>query len=137
MQLDRTGCGLASVAALAGVSYKASKRTASRLGISATDRRLWSGTDHVRRLLKRYHVHAYAGERPFVSWPALPDLALLAIKWRRDKGRACWHWVVFVRELGKTYVLDSKKSLKRHVRTDFHRMKPKWFIRVARSTSRL
>ena len=137
VQLDRTGCGLASVAALAGVSYKASKRAARRLGIFATDCRLWSGTDYIRRLLKPYRVHAYPEEIPFVSWSTLPDLALLAIKWHRDKGRVCWHWVVFVREPDRTYVLDSQKSLKRHMRTDFHRMKPKWFIPVRRKASRV
>jgi len=37
VQLEPTGCGIASVAALAGVSYTAAKRVANRMGISATD----------------------------------------------------------------------------------------------------
>jgi hypothetical protein len=60
----------------------------------------------------------------------LPARALLAIKWHREKGRPYWHWVVFVRERGRAYVLDSGVALKRHVRTDFGRMKPKWFLAV-------
>lgn len=130
VQLERTGCGIASVAALAGVSYRQARRAANRLGIFAEDSRLWSETQHVRTLLKRYRINLSGRETPFVSWSALPDLALLAIKWHREGGRACWHWVVFVREPDGAYVLDSKRALKVHVRTDFGRMRPKWSIRV-------
>lgn len=130
MQLERTGCGIASVAALAGVTYKAVQRSARRLGIVATDRRLWSGTEHVRRLLERYGLRARSRETPFVSWSALPDRALLAIKWHQQRGRPAWHWVVFVRERGHAVVLDPAASLKRRARTDFGRIKPKWFIGV-------
>lgn len=136
VQLERTGCGIASVAALAGVSYKTAQRSAQGLGIDASDARLWSVTGHVRRLLKRYRMRAQSGETPFVSWSALPPRALLAIKWHRDRGRAYWHWVVFVREHGRAVVLDSGASLKRHARTDFWRMKPKWFITVTKPAQR-
>jgi hypothetical protein len=60
----------------------------------------------------------------------LPDRALLAIKWHPQQGRPAWHWVVFVRERGQAVVLDSAVSLKRRARTDFGRIKPKWFIGV-------
>jgi hypothetical protein len=130
IQLERTGCGIASVAALAGVSYSAAKQVANQMGIYATDRRLWSKTTHVHRLLKHYRLHASSRPMPFVSWDALPDRALIAIKWHRMRGRAFWHWVVFVRDAGGAYVLDSKKILKRHVRKDFWRMKPRWFVEV-------
>jgi hypothetical protein len=40
VQRERTGCGMASVAALAGVSDEAARRTAGRWGIVAGDRRL-------------------------------------------------------------------------------------------------
>ena len=54
VQLEPTGCGIASVAALAGVSYRQAQRVANQLGIFAGDSRLWSETHHVRRLLKEY-----------------------------------------------------------------------------------
>jgi len=134
IQLERTGCGIAAVAAIAGVSYRQAQRTANRLGIFATDRRLWSETAHVRRLLQNYRLRPASIERPFRSWSSLPDLALLAIKWHREQGRQCWHWVVFVRDHDGERVLDSKQSLKHHVRTDFGRMKPKWYMAVAKKT---
>ncbi|MFO0701739.1 MAG: hypothetical protein U0236_21170 [Nitrospira sp.] len=130
IQLERTGCGIASVAALTGVSYTAAKQVANRMGIRATDSRLWSETTHVRRLLKQYRLRTSTRELPFASWDALPDRALLAIKWHRVKDRAFWHWAVFVRDASGLYVLDSKRTLKHHMRRDFWRMKPKWFIEI-------
>jgi hypothetical protein len=130
IQEERTGCGIASAAAIAGVSYAAAKKAAHALGIAASDPRLWSDTAHVRRLLRHFGFKTGARERPFRTWDALPDLALLAIKWHRERGVPFWHWVVFVREGGKAYVLDSKRGLRSNRRTDFGRMKPKWFIPV-------
>ena len=86
VQLERTGCGIASVAALAGVSYRQAQCVANRLGIFADDPRLWSETGHVRRLLKEYGIRSASTEVPFTSWEALPDLALLAIKWHKERG---------------------------------------------------
>ena len=130
IQAERTGCGIASVAAVAGVSYARAKTVAASIGISAKDERLWSDTTHVRRLLARFGLRVDPSTRPFRSWETLPDCALLAIKWHMEEARAIWHWVVFVREKGRSHVLDSKKSLRRHVRTDFWRMKPKWSLTV-------
>jgi len=130
VQNERTGCGIASVAALAGVSYARAKAEANKLGIFAEDPRLWSHTGHVRTLLTRFGMSASRREQKFVSWKQLPDLALLAIKWHRERGKPLWHWVVFVREDELSYVLDSKKALTKHKRTDFGKMKPKWFIEV-------
>lgn len=132
IQGEPTGCGIASVAAIAGVSYSNARIAAAALGIRASDETLWSQTAPVRRLLRHFGWAARNAETPFRSWNALPDLALLAIKWHRVRGKAYWHWVVFVREGDCAYVLDSKRSLRRHTRTDFGRIKPKWHIRVAR-----
>src|SRR5512139_999134 len=126
VQLERTGCGIAVVATMAGVPYRQAQRTANRLGIFAHDRRLWSETAHVRRLLREYRLRPASTEQPFRSWSRLPDLALLAIKWHCEYGQSCWHWVVFVRDGEGERVLDSNRSLTHHVRRDFGRMKPKW-----------
>jgi hypothetical protein len=131
VQLERTGCGIASVAVLAGVSYAQAKRVANRLGIFADDSKLWSETGYVRRLLKEFGIRSARLEVPFISWDALPDLALLAVKWRKKRGRLFWHWVVFWRGPRGPAVLDSKCALRRHVRIDFGRMRPKWFIPVS------
>lgn len=131
IQLEPTGCGIASVAAIAGVSYSHAKAVANSLGIFADDKELWSETAHVRKLLRYFGLRANSTEMPFRSWTELPNLALLSIKWHLEKGRPFWHWVVFARENSRSYVLDSKKGLRQQIRTDFGRIKPKWYIRVA------
>lgn len=130
IQQEKTGCGIASAAAIAGISYPKAKQLANSLGIYADDTRLWSETRSVRTVLKALGIRTEAKETSFKNWDSLPACALLAIKWHRENGKPYWHWVVFVREESKSYVLDSKKSLVTNVRTDFGRMKPKWYIRV-------
>lgn len=131
IQQEVTGCAIASTAALAGISYSAAKKLANSLGISASDSTLWSSTAHIRKLLKHYKITISPTETPFKNWRSLPNHALLAIKWHKEKGKAYWHWVVFVREDSGEYVLDSKKSLQQNRRIDFGRIKPKWFIAVS------
>ncbi len=118
---------------LAGVSYTRARTVAHSLGIVADDPRLWSDTAHVRALLRRFGVHASPGESAFTSWDTLPDLALLSIKWHLEKEIPYWHWVVFWRSPNGAVVLDPKKALRTHIRRDFGRMKPKWFIKIDRS----
>lgn len=132
IQEETTGCGIASAAAIAGVSYAAAKKAANGLGIFVEDARLWSDTAHMRRLLDYYGFRTVRKEIAFRSWSSLPDLALLAIKWHVERKQPFWHWVVFIRDTNGASVLDSKKSLRRHRRTDFGRMKPKWFIGIER-----
>ncbi len=130
IQEERTGCGIASAAAIAETTYERARRVAAGLGITAADERLWSDTGHVRRLLRHFGRRVAPSPAPFRSWRALPDCALLAIKWHRERGRPYWHWVVFVRESGQSSVLDSNRTLKHHRRSDFGRMQPKWFLSV-------
>lgn len=130
VQLERTGCGIASVAAIVGLSYQKTKAIANSLGIFAQDKSLWSETSYVRKLLSHFGIKTDSHEIPFRSWESIPDLALLSIKWHLEYGRPYWHWVVFVREGGQSYVLDSKKILRANLRTDFGRMKPKWYIPI-------
>ena len=71
---------------------------------------------NVCRHLRHYRHHVSSNPTPFASWETLPNQALLAIMWHRAKGKEFWHWVVFVRDSGEAYVLDSKKTLKHHGR---------------------
>ncbi|MBX3123385.1 MAG: hypothetical protein KF854_09915, partial [Nitrospira sp.] len=54
VQEERTGCGIAAAAALAGVSYARAKAVAKSLGIVASDRKLWSETEYVRGLVAQF-----------------------------------------------------------------------------------
>jgi hypothetical protein len=130
VQKEATGCGIASSAAIAGVSYDEAKKIANGMGIYAEDHSLWSSPQYVRDLLAKFGIETDQREIPFENWESLPDCALISTKWHLEKGRPFWHWAVFVREGNEQYVLDSKKSLKRNIRKDLGRIKPKWYIKV-------
>jgi len=130
VQEDASGCAIASIAALTNQTYGRVKREAAQLGIAVNDSKLWSETAHVRRLLAHFGMSAGVKEERFVSWGLVPDRALLAIKWHMEKGGPAWHWVLFVRDESGAQVLDPKRGLRKNRRTDFGRMKPKWFIRL-------
>jgi hypothetical protein len=130
IQEEISGCGIAVSAAIAGISYQEAKKTANSIGIYAEDKSLWSDTECVLKLLSKLGIQTGAKEVPFENWRSLPDCALLSIKWHLQDNKPFWHWVVFVREGSFQYVLDSKKALKKNIRTDFGRIKPKWYIEV-------
>jgi len=111
IQEDSTGCGLASVATLVGVSYQHTKTVACKLGIKVQDPQLWSDTTYVRKLLAHYGLSASRKTTTFKSWEKLPPVALLAIKWHGKKNGAFWHWVVFWRGPQGPVVLDPKQAL--------------------------
>ncbi|OZG75025.1 hypothetical protein BTA51_01080 [Hahella sp. CCB-MM4] len=130
VQEETTGCAIASCAAIAGITYREAKAVANSLGIFAEDKSLWSATKPIRDLLMKLGYVTSPLEQPFLGWESLPDCALLAVKWHTVEDTPFWHWVVFRRENGREFVLDSKRALKTNVRTDFGRMNPKWFIAV-------
>jgi ABC-type bacteriocin/lantibiotic exporter with double-glycine peptidase domain len=130
IQEEKTGCGIASVANVLGLSYAELKQKANSIGIFADDDSLYSDTNYVRKLLHAYGVKASSVELPFESWEKLPNLALLSIKYHEEAGRPFWHWVVFKHHVNGACVLDSAVSLNGKCRTDFSTMKPKWFIEI-------
>lgn len=130
IQEEKTGCGIAASAVIAGVSYQQAKKVANHLGIYADYQALWSDTQYVRQILSHFGINTSHSETPFSTWESLPDQALLAIKWKLIQGTPYWHWVVFEREGTQCRVLDSNKRLKSNIRFDFNRMQPKWFIPI-------
>lgn len=130
IQEEATGCGIAAVAALAGMTYRQMQLMAASLGISAADPHLWSDTQYVCTMLQHLGFQASLVANPFTSWDALPPTALLAIKWHLERGRPFWHWVVYLRGPDGPEVLDSRKGLRSNRRKDFGRIRPKWFIAV-------
>ena len=130
IQEEKTGCGIASVANIAGLSYSEVKKTANSLGIFAEDKALFSDTLYIRRLLKYYGVETSEDEIPFKSWQSLPDCALLAVNHRKEDNFIFWHWVVFKRTKDFAIVQDSAVYLKNNDRTDFDSINPEWFIEI-------
>lgn len=130
IQKDKTGCGVACVAMIAGKNYEEVKLKANSLGIFTEDKKLWSETNYVRKLLKEYQISCAEVEEPFSEWAALPDIALLSIKYRIEHGKPLWHWTVFQRKNGISIVHDPAAYLKKNERADFENINPKWFIEI-------
>lgn len=130
VQEETTGCGIASVANVLGKTYSEIRKIATEMGIFASDKLLWSDTQYVRDMLSVSGVETSDDKIPFESWDMLPDLALLSIKYHQEAGKSFWHWVVFKRINGLSFVLDSASDLPSNIRTDFDKMAPKWFIEV-------
>lgn len=130
IQQETTGCAIASAAAIAKIEYEKAKTIANQIGIYAADICIWSETQPIRTLLKQLDIQTTPSESHFTRWDDLPDCALLALKWHLEHGKPHWHWAVFVRDENHCYVLDSNKRLKANIRTDFGRMRHKWFIEV-------
>ncbi len=101
------------------------------MGIYAADRSLWPEIHYVRHMLASAGVKISQRKVPFISWHALPDLALLSIKHHREDDTDFWHWVVFKRMNGQVFVLDSACYLPSNIRTEFDAMQLKWFIEVS------
>ncbi len=134
VQEEISGCGIASVANILGKTYSEMKAAANAMGIYAEDKALWSDTQYVRRMLSLAGVETSSDEIPFESWNALPDLALLSIKHYQEDGQNFWHWVVFKRVGGESFVLDSASYLQSNIRTNFNEMQPKWFSEVKQAS---
>ena len=131
IQEEETGCGIASVANIVGLSYSEVKSKANSIGIFAGDESLYSDTEYVRRLLHEYKFDTSNTEMLFNSWSGLPNLALLAIKYHLEAGKPYWHWVVFKRDL-EAYVLDSASYLEDNKITNLGSLNPKWYITVTK-----
>ena len=129
LQGDSTGCGLACIAMLADCSYKKVKKKAVQKLNFSNKRKLYTGTRHLKILGKCFGINiAGSRRRPFKNWDALPDTAIISIN--PNLNHTSWHWVVFSRTNGASFVLDPKQSIKSNKRTDFGRMRPSGYLPV-------
>lgn len=130
LQEETTGCGFACVAMVAGKSYAEVKTLANQQGMHATDEALYTTTNYVRRLLAELDVELGHGETKFEDWQSLPDVALLATKYRVEDGAPRWHWSVYTASPQR--VLDPAAYLEVNERTDFENIEVEWFIPCSR-----
>jgi len=130
IQEEKTGCAIASSAAISGMSYQEAKSIANSIGIYASDSSLWSESIHICNILKKIGIETECKEISFTKWSDLPSCALLATKWHIENNKPYWHWAVFVRDGKSEYVLDSNASLEQNKITNLSQIKPKWYIKV-------
>ncbi len=72
--IRKTGCAIARAACISGISYPQAKIIANQPGIHASDKKLWSETDHVRTLLNQPGDNTANKTCCFTQWESLPDL---------------------------------------------------------------
>jgi len=127
-QGDPTGCGLSCIAMLANTNYKKVKDIAIKeLGFDDS-RKFYTDTKDLRDLGNHFNIKIGKRRRPFKSFDALPDTAILAINYKEKLDE--WHWVVYRRTSNDEFVYDPNKNIKSNRRRDFGRIKTKWFLPV-------
>lgn len=129
-QEDITGCAIACTAWITGNSYDVVKTTTEKIGISITNPKLWSDINPVRTILTEFGITLSANPTEFTGWQFLPETSLLAVKYHLENEIPHWHWVVAVKTTNEAFVMDPKKALRTNIRTDFGRMKPKWYWQI-------
>lgn len=127
-QGNASGCGLACVAMLANKKYEEIRELAKEILNFNNDHDLYTDTTHLRKLLLSFGIVTSSKKVPFTEWGKLPKKAILGIN--HDMKTDKWHWVVYQRDDRGASVLDPKVTIKTDRRTDFSRMRPKWYISI-------
>ena len=119
-QIDSTGCGIACIAMLANLDYEEVKGYAvNRMGLGKGGD-FYADTRHLRELGHMCNLEVGKKKRPFKSFEALPNTAILAINYNAEDNK--WHWVVYHRTEYDEYVLDPRAEIKSDKRRDFGRL---------------
>ena len=120
-QEDDAGCGIACVAIVTGKTYRQGKSFFLERVFLPTDRKPHTRHYQLRRALRKLGVATE--KRLFRKWREIETLSIVPINRRSD---TCWHWVVFVPNGEKPYILDPAPGKGRQ-RYDFRGMKARGF----------
>ena len=159
-QQNKFGCGLACVAMIAGTPYREIREVFRELNgdpefmfvprpnHNMVVKNYGTNVTNLQQILDLYNIRANKSETKFTGWDNLPDVAILAVNFRKElvggEKKECWHWVVWNRELDcvldpfpyATDIYQAKKAKRRsrnlpsNIRTDYKRMRPISYIRV-------
>jgi len=129
-QKDEKGCGIACVAMVTGKTYPQAKKFFLERVFLPTDRKLHTRHYQLRRALRMLRVATE--KRAFRNWRSIVSLSIVPINRMQDSG---WHWVVFVPNHTRPYILDPALGKGRR-RYDFRGMKARGlYIAVLKSKS--
>ena len=127
LQEDATGCGLACIAMIVGETYADVKKVALENEILEEKRTFYTKGKHLITLLDYFNFKAKRG-RKVNNWSSIQSVSIVAINYRENIDS--WHWVVYVPDENKGYVLDPHKKIKNDKRIDFSRMRLRSYIPV-------
>ena len=124
-QDDETGCGVACIAMLVGQDYEKVK---AALFDSQRKRVFYTTYKDLRRGLERYGLSLEDGRaRRFKSFAEIDGTAIVAVD-QTPPVKSRWHWVVFVHDGRRRYVLDP--SWDGVVRTNLRALRGRTFLQV-------
>jgi ABC-type bacteriocin/lantibiotic exporter with double-glycine peptidase domain len=120
-QGDEEGCGIACVAMVMGKTYLQTKKFFLERVFLPTERKPHTRHYQLRCALRRLGIRTE--KRAFRNWRSIESLSIVPINRRLDGG---WHWVVFVPNSVRPYILDPTPGKGRR-RYDFRGMKARGF----------
>jgi ABC-type bacteriocin/lantibiotic exporter with double-glycine peptidase domain len=129
-QEDEYGCGIACVAMVTGKTYPQAKRFFVEHVFLPTDRKPHTRHYQLRRALRKLKIATE--KKAFHRWRSIENLSIVPINRRLDGG---WHWVVYVPNGGRPYILDPAPGKGRR-RYDFRGMKARGLYITVKSRSR-
>lgn len=125
-QDDETGCGVACIAMLVGEENY--EKVKAKLFGSKRKRVFYTGYKDLRRGLEHYGLSFESQRaRRFTTFAHIDGTAIVAVE-QVPPHKSKWHWVVFVHDGRRRYVLDP--SWDGIVRTDLRRLKGRTFLTV-------
>ena len=128
-QEDERGCGIACVAMVSGKSYRQTKLFFLERVFLPKERKPHARHYQLRRALRKLRIATE--KRLFRKWRSIENLAIVPINRRSDTG---WHWVVFVPDRVRPYILAPAPGKGRR-RYDFRGMKARGhYIAILMST---
>ena len=116
-QGDERGCGIACVAMITGNTYRQTERFFRERIFLPRDRKPHTRHYQLRRALRELGIASE--KRLFRKWRSIKNLSIVPISRRSDTG---WHWVVFVPNGDRPYILDPMPGRGRR-RYDFRGVK--------------
>ena len=120
-QEDDAGCGIACVAMITGKTYQQAERFFRERVFLPIDRKPHTRHYQLRRALRKLGITTE--KRLFRKWRSIENLSIVPINRRLDTG---WHWVVFVPNGARPYILDPAQGKGRR-RYDFRGINSRGF----------
>lgn len=116
-QKDEYGCGIACVAMVTGKTYPQAKKFFMNRIFLPTDGKPHTRHYQLRRALGKLKIATR--KKAFRNWRSIESISIVPINRRLDGG---WHWVVFVPNGVRSYILDPAPGKGRR-RYEFRGMK--------------
>jgi ABC-type bacteriocin/lantibiotic exporter with double-glycine peptidase domain len=127
-QPDDTGCGVACIAMIAGLTYQQVKDKMMNVGFFKKSEDNFGTTfKDMTNALKIFNINPHPRRRKFKKWKNIP--AKLAITSTNYDKSGDWHWVVFVRDLEGHFIYDPGKRRKK-IRDLRGKKASGWFIEI-------